>query len=36
MRHTAQVGHEVGALLEALPRNSHPDAAEPPELRPGR
>ena len=25
MRHTAQAGHEVGALLEALPRNSHPD-----------
>lgn len=36
MRHTAQVGHEVGALLEALPRNSHPDDAETPELKPGR
>jgi DNA-binding IclR family transcriptional regulator len=24
MRHTAQAGYEVGALLEALPRNSHP------------
>ena len=22
MRHTGQVGHDVGALLEALPRNS--------------
>jgi DNA-binding Lrp family transcriptional regulator len=30
MRHTAQVGYEVGALLEALPRNSHPDDAEIP------
>jgi predicted ArsR family transcriptional regulator len=30
MRHTAQVGYEVGALLEALPRNSHPDDAETP------
>jgi DNA-binding IclR family transcriptional regulator len=36
MRHTAQVGYEVGALLEALPRNSHPDDAETPEQRPGR
>jgi DNA-binding IclR family transcriptional regulator len=36
MRHTAQVGYEVGALLEALPRNSHPDDAETPELRPDR
>ena len=35
MRHTAQVGHEIGALLEALPRNSHPDNAKTPELRPG-
>jgi hypothetical protein len=36
MRHTAQVGYEVGALLEALPRNSHPDDAVITELRPGR
>jgi DNA-binding IclR family transcriptional regulator len=36
MRHTAQAGHEVGALLEALPRNSQPNDAETPELRPGR
>ncbi len=36
MRHNAQVGHEVGALLEALPRNSHPDDAETPEPRPGK
>jgi len=28
MRHTAQVGYGIGALLEALPRNSHPDDAE--------
>ncbi len=28
MRHTAQVGSEVGALLEALPRNSHPSAVQ--------
>ena len=28
MRHTAQVGYDVGALLEALPRNSHSDDAE--------
>ena len=28
MRHTAQVGYEIGALLEALPRNPHPDDAE--------
>jgi DNA-binding IclR family transcriptional regulator len=36
MRHNAQVGYEVGALLEALPRNSHPNDTETPELRPGR
>jgi len=28
MRHTAQVGYEIGALLEALPRNAHPDGAK--------
>ena len=28
MRHTAQGGYEIGALLEALPRNAHPDGAE--------
>jgi hypothetical protein len=36
MRHTAQVGYQVGALLEALPRNPHPDDNETPELRPAR
>ena len=36
MRHTGQVGYEVGALLEAVPRSSHPTDAETPELRPGR
>lgn len=36
MRHTAQADYEVGALLEALPRNSHPDDTETPDLRPGR
>jgi predicted transcriptional regulator len=25
MRHTAQAGYEIGALLEALPRNPTPD-----------
>src|ERR1700757_461453 len=33
MRHTAQVGYQIGALLDALPRNAHPDDAETPELR---
>ena len=28
MRHTAQIGYEIGALLEALPRNTHPDDAD--------
>jgi DNA-binding IclR family transcriptional regulator len=28
MRHEAQVGHQIGALLEALPRNSHPNDAD--------
>jgi DNA-binding IclR family transcriptional regulator len=28
MRHNAQTGHQIGALLEALPRNSHPDDAD--------
>jgi DNA-binding IclR family transcriptional regulator len=27
MRHKAQAGYEIGALLEALPRNPHPDDA---------
>ena len=27
MRHTAQAGYEIDALLKALPRNSHPDDA---------
>ena len=36
MRHDAQVGYEVGALLEALPRNSHPTDARTPEPRPGK
>ena len=36
MRHTSQVGYDIGALLEALPRNSHPNDAETPELKPGR
>jgi DNA-binding IclR family transcriptional regulator len=36
MRHTAQVGYEISALLEALPRNSHPNDTETPELRRGR
>jgi hypothetical protein len=26
MRHTAQIGHEVGHLLEALTQNSAPEA----------
>ena len=36
MRHTAQVGYEIGALLEALPRTHTPNDAETPELRTGR
>jgi hypothetical protein len=28
MRHTAQHGYEIGVLLEALPRNTHPDEVD--------
>jgi predicted transcriptional regulator len=29
MRHTAQLGHEIGALLQALPRNPQPTNTKP-------
>jgi DNA-binding IclR family transcriptional regulator len=29
MRHTAQLGYEIGALLEAFPRNTDPGDTEP-------